>query len=135
MRPDDSTIEDGTHLLRALPFEGWWTLQGDRSRPSSLAFYDGYSGETSCHIDTPDRRARYAAQYSDKPAARFTARQARECGFNVTSDPEGDPDGDAEHKVLTFGEDAFASKNKYHRACKQLALLAELLPASALKDV
>ncbi len=37
--------------------------------------------------------------------------------------------------MLTFGGEVAASKSKYQKACKQLALLAELLPASALTDV
>lgn len=35
------------------------------------------------------------------PVARFTASDARSLGFNITPDPEGDPDGSPEHVVLS----------------------------------
>jgi hypothetical protein len=131
VRPDDPSIGDDTKLLRALPFPGWWTLENGVPRVSSLAFYDGYSGETSCHLDTRERRVRYAAKYPERPVASFTAVQARGCGFNLTLDPEGDPEHSLEHIVLTFNQDA-ATRKVYQRTCKQLALLSQFISADSL---
>jgi hypothetical protein len=131
VRLDDSSISDETELLRALPAEGWWTLDNGKPRPSSLAFYDGHSGETSCHRDTPGRRIRYALRYPAKPAAKFTAAQARSSGFSLTIDPDGDPEHSPEHILLTFNQEA-PTRKVYQRACKQLALVSQFLSADTL---
>ena len=59
--------------------------------------------------------------------ARFKARQARECGFNGTSDPGGDfPEHSREHIVLTSGRENVA-RSAIQRAAKQLAIRCELI--------
>jgi hypothetical protein len=131
VRQDDASIPNETHLLRALPFEGWWKADADRIRVSSVAFNDG-NGETSCYLDTVARRSYFATRYPERPAARFNVGQARSCGFSVTSDPDGDPDSNPEHLLLTHVY-AGVSRSKYHRACKELALLSEFLDASHLR--
>lgn len=128
MRLDDLSIHGDLHLLRALPVDDWWTVEANGPRASSLAFYDGHTQETSCHFDSPERRAVYAARYPGRPAARFAVAQARECGFNVTPDPDGD---DLDHVVLTL-KAAPVSRKVYQRACKQLALLSTFIPGSEL---
>jgi hypothetical protein len=62
----------------------------------------------------------FGRRFPDSNAARFTAAQARRCGFNITQDPEGAIDQSAEHFVLTHAMEA--RRNPYHKACKQLAL-------------
>ena len=105
-------------------------LENNGPRATSLAFYDGHTGETSCHIDSPQRRAIYALRYPQRPAARFTVNQARECGFNVTPDPDGE---DEDHIVLTLKIDS-TRKKVYQRACKSLALISTFVPASELSS-
>jgi hypothetical protein len=86
---------------------------------------DARSGETSCYIDTPERRAIIAVRYPGCPVAQFTARQARMAGLLVASDPEGDPDKSPEHKVLSF----VGSKSAHQKACRTLALSSTFVPA------
>jgi hypothetical protein len=120
-----------------LVIEGWWKEDAGRTRPTSAAFfsYDGGPGEISCYLETTSGRDMFRTRFPNAHAARFTALQARSCGFNITSDPEGDPDGSNDHVVLTFN-DPLSKRSVYQKACKQLALLSifihnsEFLPAS-----
>jgi hypothetical protein len=103
----------------------------DRTRVSSIAFYDGIDGETSCYLDTPSRRLRFATRYPERPVARFSVGHARQCGFSVTSDPEGDPENDPEHILLTHSQ-AGISRGMYQKDCKRLALLCEYISPNSL---
>jgi hypothetical protein len=67
------------------------------------------------------------------PVARFTARDARSLGFNITSDPEGDPDGSPEHVVLSPSTEG-RGRNEHHRACRALALRTEFISFETLRD-
>lgn len=125
MKPDDPAIADDAVLLRVLVSDDWHTATPTGRRASSFAFMDARSGETSCYIDTPERRATIAKRYPGCPVAQFTARQARASGLLVASDPAGDPDRSPEHKVLSF----VGSKSAYQRACKTLALSSTFIPA------
>lgn len=127
MRPDDPSILGETWLLRALPYEGWYKIEEDRVRVTSVAFVDNRTGDVSCYLDSSTRRLDLSTRFPGCFMARFTAGQAREYGFNVTSDPEGDfPDHSPEHIVLTFGSENIA-KSAIQRAAKQLAIHCELI--------
>ena len=130
-KADDESIPGDTFLLRALRCHGWWIVENDRVRATSLAFLDSFSGETSCHFDKEPSRFVLAGRFSNCPIARFTAGQARSCGFHLTRDPEGDPSNSANHVVLTFAEEG-ARRKIYQGACKKLALLCEVLQCADL---
>lgn len=134
VRPDDITISDDAVLLRALLVPGWWTETELGIRASSVAFNvfgkDG-PGQTSCYFDNPVGREIFARRFPNAHAARFTARQARLCGFNVTTDPEGDPDQSPEHAVLTHSTET--KRSPYQRRCKELAMLATFVSLEELK--
>ena len=131
MRPDDPAIVDQTFLLRALVARNWWIVVEGMKRPTSLAFFDG-SGETSCHLDNLGRRQIYSQRYRGVPAARFTAQQARSCGFHLTPDPAGDPEESPEHVLLTYNEEN-PRRKIYQGACKALALLCEFIEADCIE--
>jgi hypothetical protein len=132
-RPDDESIADSTLLLRVLRVQGWWMVESDgHLRATSLAFVDGYTGETSCHFDTLSARILTTRRFPRCPVARFKAGQARSHGFNVTRDPEGDPEGAIDHVVLTFAEEG-ARRKVYQGACKKLALDSEVIESSDLE--
>jgi hypothetical protein len=105
----------------------------DRVRVNSVAFYvfEGEPGETSCFQDTTAGREVFGRRFPDSNAARFTASQARGCGFNVTRDPEGDIEKSTEHFVLTHA--TAVKRNPYHRACKSLALLSQFTTKGTLE--
>lgn len=130
MKPDDATIADDAVLLRVLVSDSWHTATATGRRASSFTFMDTRSGETSCYIDTPERRATIAARYPGCPVAQFTARQVRMAGLLVASDPDGDPDRSPEHKVLSF----VGSKSAYQKACRALALASTFIPAVELQS-
>jgi hypothetical protein len=131
VRPDDPSISGETWLLRALPYEGWYKIEEDQVRVTSVAFVDNRTGEVSCYVDSSTRRQDLSAnRFPGCFMARFTAAQARECGFNVTSDPDSDfPEHSPEHIVLTFGRENVA-KNAIQRAAKLLGIRCELIPPS-----
>jgi hypothetical protein len=132
-RPDDESIADSANLLRALRVQGWWMVESDgHLRATSLAFVDGHTGETSCHFDTLSARMLTAKRFPGCPVARFSAGQARRHGFNVTRDPEGDPEGTLYHVVLTFVQEG-ARRKIYQGACKKLALDSEVIESSNLE--
>jgi hypothetical protein len=126
VRPDDPSILGGAWLLRALPFEGWYKIEEGGVRATSIAFTDRRSGEVSCYLDTPERRRDLSKHFPGCYLARFTADQARECGFNVTSAPDTDPQQSMEHIVLTFAREG-ASNGAIQRAAKMLALRCEVI--------
>jgi hypothetical protein len=130
-RADDESITGETYLLRALRCSGWWTIENERVRASSLAFFDGYSGETSCHFDTQTSRAMSISRFPNCPVARFTAAQARDCGFILTRDPEGDPENPVDHVLLILAQ-ADARRKVYQGACKRLAMQSEVLSSANL---
>jgi hypothetical protein len=130
-RPDDESISADTNLLRALRCKGWSMPENERVRATSLAFYDGYTGETSCHLDSHSGRALFVRRFPQCSAARFTAGQARDCGFQVTRDPEGDPENSADHVVLTLAERG-ARRKVYQKACKELAVQCEVVAYEVL---
>ena len=125
-KPDDSSIPDSTKLLRALPYEGWWTEVESGPRASSIAFVDRRTGETSCFFATTEGRVEIERQFGRCRLATFTAGEARAQGFNVARDPGVPPDGSPHHVVLSFA-DQTSSMSKYQRACKQLAIKSEIL--------
>jgi hypothetical protein len=133
VRPDDETITAETSLLRSLRCQGWWIWENDRLRATSLAFFDGNSGETSCYLDTAASRALLTSRFPKCPAARFTGEQARGCGFNLTRDPDEDPDNSPDHVVLTFAQPE-ARRKVYQGACKKLAVQCEVVSESLLKE-
>ena len=124
MKPDDKTIADDVVLLRVLVGKDWHTPTPTGRRASSFAFVDTITGETSCYQDTRERRAALAAQYPGYPVAQFTAGQARAANLLVASDPDGDPHGSPEHKVLSF----VGSKTAYQKACRALAISSTFIP-------
>ncbi len=124
VRPDDQSIADSAGFLRALTQDDWWKEMEDRTRVSSVAFFvfDGEPGETSCYQDTIAGRAVFGLRFPNSNAARFTAAEARLCGFNITQDPEGDDGHSPEHFVLTHAKET--RRGPYQKECKRLALLA-----------
>lgn len=72
-----------------------------------------------------------AERYPGVPVARFTAGNARNAGFRVTPDPEGDvPDKSPEHHVLTHPDSG--NRTKYQKAARPLAKASEFIPADQL---
>lgn len=124
VRPDDQSVADDSGYLRALTQDDWWKEMEDRVRVTSIAFFvfDGEPGETSCYSDTPVGREVFGRRFPDNHAARFTAGQARQCGFNMTRDPEGDIEQSQEHFVLSHSNET--KRGPYQRECKKLALLS-----------
>jgi hypothetical protein len=124
VRPDDQSIPAGAGFLRALTQDDWWKDMGDRVRVCSIAFYvfNSEPGEASCYSDTAAGRQTFGRRFPNDHAARFTAEQARACGFNITRDPEGDEEQSEEHFVLTHANET--KRNPYQRDCKRLALLS-----------
>ncbi len=131
MRPDDAGISGDTLLLRALVDPNWWKVENGISRVTSFAFTSG--DEPSCYIDTPQRRRTMAERYPDIPFGRFQASAARSLGFNITHDPEGDPDGSSEHVVLTPA-DQQRSKSQHQKACRALAGANEFLSSEQFRS-
>jgi hypothetical protein len=124
VRPDDPGISGHTLLLRALVDPNWWKVENGIPRVTSFAFTSG--DEPSCYIDTPSRRQTMAERFPDTPFGRFPASAARSLGFNISPDPEGDPDGSSEHIVLAHA-DPTRSKSQHQKACKALARVNEFL--------
>jgi hypothetical protein len=132
VRPDDPGISGDTTLLRALVDRNWWKIENDIPRVTSFAFTSG--DEPSCYIDTPGRRVTMADRYPEIPFGRFQASAARSLGFNISVDPEGDPDGSSEHVVLTPA-DPQRSKSQHQRACRALAGVSEFLSPEQCRSV
>ena len=132
VRPNDQSIADDASFLRALTLPDWWTVMEDRTRVNSVAFFTFREepGETSCYSNTPAGREIFGRRYPTNHAGRFTADQARKCGFNISPDPEGDVENSPEHFVLTHATET--KRKPYQRACKQLALKAEFVTAETL---
>lgn len=128
VRPDDTSIDDGSSFLRALTQADWWVQMEDRIRVSSVAYFtfDSEPGETSCYADTPEGREVFNRRFPNIPAARFTAGSARAAGFNITRDPEGDIENSPEHFVLTYTRGT--RRKPYQRDSKQLALASVFTP-------
>jgi hypothetical protein len=84
---------------------------------------DTLTGETSCYQDTRERRVSLVARYPGCPVAQFTVGQARAANLLVASDPDSDPDGSPEHKVLSF----VGSKTAYQKACKAIAVASTFI--------
>jgi hypothetical protein len=124
VRPDDPGISGHTPLLRALVDPNWWKVENGIPRLTSFAFTSG--DEPSCYIDTPLRRQTMAERFPDAPFGRFPASSARSLGFNICSDPEGDPDGSSEHVVLS-PSDPTRSRSQHQKACRALAGFCEFL--------
>lgn len=125
MRPDDQAVASDARFLRALTISDWWKDMGDRVRVCSVAFFVFEAdirepGQTSCYTDTTAGRAAFGRRFPDKHAARFIATQARNSGFNITRDPDGDPDNSPEHFVLTYNRGVL--RGPYQKDCKELAL-------------
>jgi hypothetical protein len=68
------------------------------------------------------------ARYPGCPLAQFTAGQARAANLLVAPDPDGDPDGSHEHKVLSF----VGSKTAYQKACRALAISSTYIAADQI---
>ena len=133
VRSDDESIANDAQFLRALPIEGWWIDTGDRVRPTSVVFFvfeGGEPGQTSCYTNTPPGREVFGRRFPTAHAARFTAAQARVCGFNITRDPEGDEEQSQEHFVLTHSTKL--KRGPYQGECKRLALLSEFVTRETL---
>src|SRR5258708_2543214 len=133
VRPDDQSVADDAGFLRALTLDDWWKDMGDRVRVCSIAFFvfGTEPGETSCYTDTPAGREVFGQRFPNNHAARFTAANARSCGFNITPDPEGDIEASQEHFVLTHFKEV--RRGPYQRECKRLALLSQFTPKETLK--
>ena len=132
VKPDDQAVIEDAGFLRALTQDDWWKEMGDRVRVCSIAFYvfEGEPGQTSCYADTPAGREVFGRRFPENHAARFTAAQARKCGFNITRDPEGDVEQSPEHFVLTHARET--RRGPYQRACKELALLSQFTTKETL---
>jgi hypothetical protein len=128
VKPDDQTIPDEVVLLRVLVRDNWHTSTPTGRRASSLAFMDTNTGETSCYEDNPERRATIAARYPGCPVAQFTAAHARAAKLFVAPDPDGDPDRNPEHKVLSFE----GSGSAYQKACRTLAMSSTFISSEEL---
>ena len=108
--------------------------EGNKVRATSLAFFDGNTGETSCYLDSESGRALFVRRFPQCPAARFKAELASACGFHLTRDPEGDPEGSSDHVVLTFAQED-ARRKVYQGACRALAIQCEVVPFELLVPV
>lgn len=131
MQPE-SRLSDETLLLRVLNSDAWYSVTEHGIALNSFAFSSVSSGitpaQTSCEFDNESGRAKCRQRFpGSRLSARFTTRQARDCGFLVSLDAFGSPEGyDPDHVVLTLAPPAF-SKSAYQKASKLLSLAAEVV--------
>jgi hypothetical protein len=119
---NDVSIPDSAILFRVLR-DDWTCVKNGRTRPQSLAFIDGLTGEVSCFVDGEGIEAAVRQMFPGLQIAKTTVRIVRQSGFAVERRAgecqgfEGDPQS---HVVI--GSAGAATGKEYERCARKIAV-------------
>ena len=121
---DDQTIPDDAILYRVLPLPSWIKTEGEKRRPSSIAFYEA-RGEVSYFVDGPGMIAEVRRMFPGMEIACVPASVLRsaEVGFVIERRPAECPDGfqsDPAYHVVA-GPNGELTRNEFQRRAGRIA--------------
>jgi hypothetical protein len=119
---NDVSIPDTAVLLRVLR-DNWTCVKNNRTRPQSLAFIDGITGEVSCFVDGAGVEAAVRKMFPGQQIAKTTASIVRQSGLAVARRPgecQGF-EGDAQAHVV-IGSATAITKKEYERCARKIAV-------------
>src|SRR5215813_4557282 len=119
---NDGTISDETALLRIM-LPGWTCKKGGNTRPQSLAFIDGQSGEPSFFIEQPGVVEAIRKQYPGCVIARTTAEVVRAAGYAIERRPVESPNfiDNSELHVIIGPAAPLTSKKELTRMARKIS--------------
>ena len=126
---DDQTIPDDAILYRVLPIPSWIKTEGERRRPSSIAFYEA-RGEVSYFMDSPGMLAEVRRIFPGVEIARVPASVLRsaEVGFAIERRPTECPDGFQSDPAchVVAGPNGQITRNEFQRRAGRIAKHADV---------